>query len=90
MSEFTPAFPSRSPDDRDGCYTQYYGMSLRDYFAAKAIPECINTEPRSWKEKIKAFLGFDYIGARPSAQGIAKDAYAIADAMLQEREKRNV
>lgn len=65
-------------------------VSLRDYFAAAAIPECINTEPRSWKEKIKAFLGYDYIGARPSAQGIAKDAYAIADAMLAQRNKKNV
>jgi hypothetical protein len=53
-------------------------MSLRDYFAAAALPTCIagvfNTSAKQgWDEQWRA--------------GIAYTAYSIADAMLAERER---
>ena len=58
-----PAFP-----DSDG----QTGITLRDYFAAKAL------KTRPWS-------------VRPydTRSEIAKDCYAMADAMLAEREKVN-
>lgn len=47
----------------------YEGMSLRDYFAAKALVGCLST-----------MNPYD-------PTGIAKGAYALADAMLAERAK---
>ena len=60
-----PAFPS-AVDDK-----YYKGMSLRDYFAAKAMHAYIERA---------AFIV-------DRAQDAAKIAYAWADAMLAEREK---
>ena len=66
MSE--PAFPhSRLGSDADG-------MTLRDYFAAKAM---------------QGFLeSFATTGIyTPSTDGLAKSSYAVADAMLKARDK---
>lgn len=70
-----PAFPTpHFPDDLG--YMPAKGMTLRDYFAAKAMPECyyevcrecdITGWPEDWKT------------------GVAMDAYAMADAMLSAR-----
>jgi hypothetical protein len=49
------------------------GMSLRDYFAAKAMHAMLNTELRK--------------DAWASVEAISKDAYKQADAMLAAREK---
>ena len=77
MSEINnggPAFPQKEPLSND-----WHGMSLRDYFAAKAMPACyyevcrecdISGWPEDWKT------------------GVAMDAYAMADAMLAERERQ--
>jgi hypothetical protein len=46
------------------------GMTLRDYFAAKAM-QGICSHPDTWGE---------------SVDGIARKAYALADAMLKARE----
>jgi hypothetical protein len=35
-----PAFPYSFPDGKHDNYSVAYGMTLRDYFAAKAIPQC--------------------------------------------------
>ena len=51
---------------------EYDGMTLRDYFAAKAI-QAILTSP-SWMEN------------KPST--LAKMSYEIADAMLRAREEK--
>lgn len=59
-----PAFPCLGNDT-------YKGMTLRDYFAAKAM-QSMNSRP-------------DYEDA--SAILIAVDAYALADAMLEARGK---
>jgi hypothetical protein len=60
-----PAFPSRLLG------TPYQGMTLRDYFAAQAIPTCISMSQNRdgfWDEV-----------------AVAVAAYAVADAMLAQR-----
>jgi len=60
-----PAFPTTG--------TAYKGMTLRDYFAAKAMQELMTYKDRP------AYL-------RPVDE-VATDAYEMADAMLKAREK---
>lgn len=65
-----PAFP------RDHAHDGHNGMSLRDYFAAKAMPSayasyCQYALANGWHE--------DW------AYGVAQDAYRMADAMLKAR-----
>lgn len=73
-----PAFPR--PKSPKGEYTDsevpgaQTGMSLRDYFAAKALPGLMG---RSWSP----LTGDDLVNQW------AVSAYAMADAMLAEREK---
>jgi len=62
-----PAFPLTSAADH-----QYCGMSLRDYFAAKAMAAIV----------IGNNADICTMGA-----GCAADAYGLADAMLAERAK---
>jgi hypothetical protein len=62
-----PAFPAHHFDLAEN----EHGMTLRDYFAAKAM-QSMNARP-------------DY--ADTPADAIALDAYALADAMLAERNK---
>ena len=64
-----PAFPVH--DDPE----TFTGMSLRDYFAAKAIP-------LAWKTFADGWSPDDL-----TPENIAKSAYQIADAMIAEREK---
>ena len=70
-----PAFPCRADiipsKDRD-----YAEMALRDYFAAKAMPAC-------YAEYFTHanIHGFD----EGWKMGVALDAYAMADAMLEAR-----
>ncbi len=58
----------------------FTGMTLRDYFAAKAMQACIND---SWRNS----SDFENEPYSRIADGISKDAYAIADAMIAERSK---
>ena len=79
MSEINnggPAFPN-GDDVTLGRYAPHPGMSLRDYFAAKAMPGLMQ---RNWSE----FKGTD----NELIATWAKSSYAIADAMLAEREKQ--
>lgn len=80
-----PAFPCEvmpgGPDDnfhQNGISTAFqYGMTLRDYFAAKALPAvCADYFESAQK------VGFD----EGWMAGVAMDAYAMADAMLKARE----
>lgn len=67
-----PAFPSSSWD-RDGEFLgDNHGMSLRDYFAAKAL---------------QGFLANKSNPTRFNPGGDAEYVYRIADAMLAERAK---
>jgi len=49
------------------------GMSLRDYFAAQALPA--------------VYAGHHATGLLGTTEAIAADAYQLADAMLAERKK---
>jgi hypothetical protein len=66
-----PAFPiprhTRHFDNIQGEYVQDDGMTLRDYFAAKAMQGLLASEVNA------------------SLQVFAKQAYAVADAMLEAR-----
>ena len=69
-----PAFPVQYSNEADGpTVMPHVGMTLRDYFAAKAM---------------QGFLTAEYASTyRPEAW--AKDAYGMADAMLKAREVKN-
>lgn len=68
-----PAFPCDNVYTGNGEFHNSQGMTLRDYFAAKALPSVIDT--------------FAFGNANPTdyAQGIAEGCYEIADAMLRAR-----
>lgn len=62
-----PAFPTTYADER--------GMTLRDYFAAKAMQGML-ANPKLQEQILKAGQSW-----------IEETAYAVADAMLKAREK---
>lgn len=64
-----PAFPIPL-DDRPGAYEAHPGMTLRDYFAAKAM---------------QALIAEHDFGAEPRDLLVARLAYLMADAMLAAR-----
>ena len=63
-----PAFPTTN-------YSAVYseGMTLRDYFAAKAM---------------QGMLAYAYLHPLAMEDGWARDAYTLADAMLEAREQK--
>jgi hypothetical protein len=71
-----PAFPTDSEGQIGISTWNFEGMSLRDYFAAKAMAAMITTAAGP------VVGGLD--GYEPNT---AKSAYKIADAMLAERAK---
>jgi hypothetical protein len=54
------------------CHYQDSGMRLRDYFAAKAM---------------QGMLAYSYLHPLSMEDGCARDAYAMADAMLKARQE---
>ena len=73
-----PAFPvsdiqSACPATVDEMNRLARGMTLRDYFAAKALPSVIDT------------FAFGNSDPTDYAEGIAEGCYEIADAMLKAR-----
>ena len=71
--EFVPAFPSEN--DADKQYMRLsQGMSLRDYFAAKAMQAACE----------KASLG-DFYDGHSMTDAITVIAYSVADAMMEAR-----
>lgn len=79
MNDGGPAFPETRWDDKTGQEVQWLGMTLRDYFAAKAlgptIARYLNMTAATNEQRDKY------------ANLIAPTCYAIADAMLKERER---
>lgn len=67
-----PAFPAQFYDERAT------GMTLRDYFAAKAMQII-------WDAYDKGYCGLNDKD-EPNVKTIAEGAYQIADAMLKARE----
>ena len=80
---YTPAFPTSvavgpSGDVYDSHEIDHGsgGMSLRDYFAAKAMQSyCLADESKSYED------------GWPNMPTLAQDAYRMADAMLKAREE---
>lgn len=72
------AFPIPN-DDRPGAYPAEPGMSLRDYFAAKAMHGFIS-EPVDGVQEAMFFELDD-----KTCDQVAKAAYAMSDAMLRAR-----
>jgi hypothetical protein len=66
-----PAFPRNILDHGHGVTTTHEsGMTLRDYFAAKAM---------------EGMLAYSYLHPLSMEDGCARDAYDMADAMLKAR-----
>jgi hypothetical protein len=57
--------------------TAYAGMTLRDYFAAKAMQGLMSRKEQG---------GFDFAVSEKDAMRVAMWAYALADEMLKARE----
>jgi hypothetical protein len=72
MDNGGPAFPCEVLVDQCGTKSTWEGMTLRDYFAAKAMQGMLATDIDCSPEQV------------PS---IVESAYILADAMLAERNK---
>jgi hypothetical protein len=69
------------------------GLSTRDYFAAKAMEGLVSAQKRAMEGLVsaqkRAMEGLVSSAHQKDAQEIAIKAYAIANAMIAEREKNN-
>ena len=73
-----PAFPMPAVTSEYGrIHDQEYGMTLRDYFAAKALPLAFLAMGKGYFESDNESMSSD----------VATCAYQMADAMLAAREK---
>ena len=76
-----PAWESRpTSDGRSGITLPVGGMSLRDYFAAKAMQAIMTAPPDSFRDGDGAPI--------ESWSGFARAAFVVADAMLAARAKQ--
>ena len=75
--EYEQAFPTRD-DNYDSKYSGP-GMTLRDYFAAKAMQSIVSS-PKEMESLI------DTLGAKTAYAKVSETAYVIADEMLRARE----
>lgn len=71
-----PAFPFEEKNSDGTHYHSYRGMTLRDYFAAQALPSII----------IKCVSDEQTVG-ETFEQMLARKSYSVADEMLKERSK---
>lgn len=81
-----PAFPQPITEAHDSSIVSTLdiagnqsGMTLRDYFAAKALPACITLHIEVRKAS----------GISKDSEELAFLAYSIADSMLAERERKS-
>ena len=78
-----PAFPLHN----HGAQTlglHFTGMTLRDYFAAKALQGYISA--KAWHPDFKYPIDFNFDAGKRAADAVAVAAYQYADAMLKARE----
>ena len=76
-----PAFPAHPSAMGD-----HDGMTLRDYFAAQAIrPQPVF--PSNLWQAVRWALGMQYLACGFNPKQRAQQAYAIADALLEERDQ---
>jgi hypothetical protein len=88
-----PAFPTKRRIQREGYLTAEYepcgGMTLRDYFAAKASEEDIRQHlftGRTVEVVVERTNGRKEIDRQPEVQTREQARYAFADAMLKARQ----
>lgn len=74
-----PAFPYSGvhKGEKENLIVDSHGMTLRDYFAAKALSGWMASYPESYLHPIVA----------GNADEVAKHSYMLADAMLRAREE---
>ena len=92
-----PAFPGNGEQFVEGAHgimpqsaygmQGHEGMSLRDYFAAKAMQSLIDKYPRITVPEDEPEMGPQETKARNLMESICEGAYGYADAMLNAREK---
>ena len=82
MNTGGPAFPR--PHSGTTQYAQE-GMTLRDYFAAKAMQGFISA--RAWHPDFVFEDNWKWDAGMKASDAVAKDAYQYADAMLKAREQ---
>jgi hypothetical protein len=74
------AFPFIEPQQDDNIKAYHPGLSLRDYFAAKAMQALLPI----WRSDLEDDLNIiDNEGGTPTS--ISEEAYAMADSMLKAR-----
>jgi hypothetical protein len=71
-----PAFPHTTQWDGINPAINYHGISMRDYFAAAALQGNLSSQS----------IDVGYYEGKDAWNKAAKDAYAVADAMLKARE----
>ena len=74
-----PAFPPMHDPN-----THEFGMTLRDYFAAKAMQGYISA--KGWHPDFVFPTDFNFDDGKRAADAVAVSAYKLADAMLKARE----
>ena len=81
----TPAFPTGIITDGKGkIIGGSNGMTLRDYFAAKALQGYISA--KGWHPDFVFPTDFNFDDGKRAADAVAVSAYKWADAMLKARE----
>jgi hypothetical protein len=78
MNEIPTAFPWTHDD------MTCTGMSLRDYFAAKAMQGYISA--RGWHPDFTYPADFNFEAGKRAADAVAAASYQYADAMMKARE----
>lgn len=81
MEDKKPSNPSAFPQGYEGYLEPTSGMTLRDYFAAQAMTAILANQQLFLK-----VLESQEDKTIRSSDGIANNAYAIADSMLKHRE----
>jgi hypothetical protein len=84
MNDGGPAFPV-SVKDGDWTVPNVTGLTIRDYFATKAMPSLMKFWMADTEDASKIDGDFDL---KKDANLIARDAYLMADAMLAAREAK--
>jgi len=81
MKKYEPAFPSEQGHIPEGTWNQTYepGMTMRDYMAISMANGILSIKTIKMMRNSENY--------RNRWKIIAKDSYAMADAMMEEREK---
>lgn len=82
-----PAFPCDVFDPQVNGPDQHEGMSLRDYFAAKAMQAQLITDGQPG-EAAEALVEAAFNAQQDPVYRLALNSYSVADAMLKAREKK--